>query len=120
LPPWSFPARRPSSPHSVCSARAFLFADWRPISNCCFWPDSPQERREAAEGIERVRRAVSDGPRTPFEIVPDLIGRANLEPMVVNWALSQVLSYLRHLELREEVRRLDGADPARWELAKAA
>jgi glyoxylase-like metal-dependent hydrolase (beta-lactamase superfamily II) len=77
-------------------------------------------RREVAEGVDRVRRAISDGPRTPFEIVPGLIGRDDLEPMAMSWALSQVLSYLRHLEVQGEVRRLDGADPARWELAKAA
>jgi glyoxylase-like metal-dependent hydrolase (beta-lactamase superfamily II) len=76
-------------------------------------------RREVAAGIERIRRAISDGPRTPFEIVPELIGSADLPPMAVNWALSQILSYLRHLELREEAAKVDGSDPERWALARA-
>ena len=64
------------------------------------------------DNIETVRRAVADGPKTPFEIVPDLLGTDELSPMMVNWALSQILCYLRYLELREEVAPLDERDGA--------
>ena len=37
--------------------------------------------------------------------------------MMVNWGLSEVLCYLRHLELQDEARKLDGSDPEQWELA---
>jgi glyoxylase-like metal-dependent hydrolase (beta-lactamase superfamily II) len=73
-------------------------------------------RREVAERVDRVRGALSDGPRTPFELVPALIGRGEADMMAMTWALSEVLSYLRHLEQREDAARLDGADPERWAL----
>ena len=73
-------------------------------------------RTAIGERIGRVRAALANGPRTPFEIVPDLMGTTELTPMLVNWGLSETLSYLRHLELREEVERVDGEDPERWSL----
>ena len=77
-------------------------------------------RRLVAEQIGQVRGALGEGARTPFELVPALVGSDDLSPMMVNWGLSQALSYLRHLEIRGEVRRVDGEDPERWELAQAA
>jgi glyoxylase-like metal-dependent hydrolase (beta-lactamase superfamily II) len=74
-------------------------------------------RRQVAADIERVRSALRERPRTPFEIVPTLVGTDDLSPMVVNWGMSQALSYLRHLELREEAGRVPGEDPERWQLA---
>jgi hypothetical protein len=44
------------------------------------------------------------------------VGTDELTPMVVNWGLSQVLSYLRHLERTEQARPLLDEDPERWEL----
>ena len=73
-------------------------------------------RRLVAEQLGLVRGALRDGPRTPFELVPALVGKDDLSPMLVNWGLTQALSYLRHLELGGEARRLDGEDPERWEL----
>ena len=64
------------------------------------------------DNIDTVRQAVADGPKTPFEIVPALLGTDDLSPMFVNWALSQILCYLRYLELREEVAPLDERDGA--------
>jgi hypothetical protein len=68
-----------------------------------------------------VRTALQKGgPKTPFEIVPTLIGEENLTPMMVNWALSEVLSYLRYLEHRDGVAKVEeaGAEGAfRWALA---
>ena len=74
-------------------------------------------RAQVAERVERVQRGLGDGPRTPYELVPVLLGTEDLSPMLVNWGLSEVLCYLRHLERREEVAELDGDEPARWALA---
>ena len=74
-------------------------------------------RREVAERMGRVRDALADGPKTPFEIVPTLMQTEDLTPMLVNWGLSETLCYLRHFELRGTARRIDGEDPERWEPA---
>lgn len=74
-------------------------------------------RRTLAERVGRVRDALGSGPRTPFEIVPDLVGSPELTPMLISWGLSETLCYLRHLELREEAVRVDGDQPERWRLA---
>ena len=75
-------------------------------------------RTTVLENIDTVRRCVAEGPRTAFEIVPDLLGTDDLSPMMVNWALSQILCYLRYLELRSEVEKVDSEDAAeRWSLA---
>ena len=36
--------------------------------------------------------------------------------MMVNWGLSEVLCYLRHLERKSEAKKEDGSDPERWTL----
>ena len=74
-------------------------------------------RREVIEGVARVRAALGGAPFTAFEVVPKLLGLDELSPMQINWGLSLTLSYLRHLELRREVRKLSNADPERWVLA---
>jgi glyoxylase-like metal-dependent hydrolase (beta-lactamase superfamily II) len=77
-------------------------------------------RREVAERMGRVRAALGDGdgqPKTPFEIVPILLGDPNPSPMMVNWGLSETLSYLRHLEQLEEARRVESQPAERWSLA---
>ncbi|MFL5780482.1 MAG: MBL fold metallo-hydrolase [Thermoleophilaceae bacterium] len=73
-------------------------------------------RREVAERMGRVRGALEEGPKTAFDIVPALMQTDELTPMVVNWGLSEALCYLRYMELRDQVRRLDGDEPERWEL----
>jgi glyoxylase-like metal-dependent hydrolase (beta-lactamase superfamily II) len=73
-------------------------------------------RREVAERMGRVRGALEDGPKTAFEVVPILMQTDELTPMVVNWGLSETLCYLRYMELRDQVRRLEGEEPERWEL----
>jgi glyoxylase-like metal-dependent hydrolase (beta-lactamase superfamily II) len=74
-------------------------------------------RREVRERVERVRGAIADGPLTPFEIVPALLGGPPPSGMMLNWGLTEVLCYLRHLELRGLAERLEGEDPDRWALA---
>jgi glyoxylase-like metal-dependent hydrolase (beta-lactamase superfamily II) len=74
-------------------------------------------RRAVRERLERVRRALADGPRTPYDIVPEIVD-AELPPaMMVGWGLSETLCYLQHLERRGEAVRIDGAEPERWALA---
>jgi glyoxylase-like metal-dependent hydrolase (beta-lactamase superfamily II) len=70
-------------------------------------------RREVHERIERVRDALADGPHTAFEIVPALVGEA---PLPLGWVLPEALSYLRHLEVQGEAKRLEEADAERWKL----
>ena len=66
-----------------------------------------------------MRGGLADGPRTPYELVPVLLGEeVELTPMMVNWGLSEVLCYLRHLELRGEARKLEDSDPERWVAAQ--
>jgi hypothetical protein len=72
-----------------------------------------ENRRTVAERMGRVERAVSDGAKTAFEIVPTLMGTDELTPMLVNWGLSESLCYLTHLE-REGVVRREGGSPERW------
>ena len=76
-------------------------------------------RREVAERMGRVRRALEAGAKTPFEIVPTLmdVQPEQLTPMLVNWGLSETLCYLRYFELRDMAHKLDGEEPERWELA---
>jgi glyoxylase-like metal-dependent hydrolase (beta-lactamase superfamily II) len=75
-------------------------------------------RQAVHERIERVRRGLERAEKTPFELVPDLLGEGvELTPMMVSWGLAEVLCYLRHLELKYEVRKVDGTDPERWRLA---
>jgi len=70
-------------------------------------------RSRVAERMGRVRAALADGPHTPFETVPRLMGSDELNPMMINWGLSEALGYIRHLELQDEVERVDG-EPERW------
>ena len=74
-------------------------------------------RRAVHERLARVRHALASGPRTPFDIVPDILDHELPVPLMIGWGLSEVLCYLRHLELVGEVSRLDDADPERWALA---
>jgi len=74
-------------------------------------------RREVHERIGRVRDAIASGPMTPFDIVPKLVGVEASSQMMVSWGLSEVLCYLRHLELSGEASRVEGEEPGRWALA---
>jgi glyoxylase-like metal-dependent hydrolase (beta-lactamase superfamily II) len=77
-------------------------------------------RREVAERMGRVRGALRDAagrPMTPFEIVPILLGDPSPSPMMVNWGLSETLSYLRHLERLSEAERVESEPAEKWSLA---
>jgi glyoxylase-like metal-dependent hydrolase (beta-lactamase superfamily II) len=70
-------------------------------------------RSAVAERTERVLSAVADQPRTPFEIVPILMGEESLTPMMVQWGLQETLAYLRHLEVTGRVEKVS-SDPERY------
>jgi hypothetical protein len=74
-------------------------------------------RDAVLERVETVRMELEAGPRTPYEIVPALFGEDAPRQLMVSWGLSEVLCYLRHLELRGEAAPVEGEDPARWEPA---
>jgi glyoxylase-like metal-dependent hydrolase (beta-lactamase superfamily II) len=74
-------------------------------------------RQAVHDKLDRVRRALTNGPRTAFDLVPE-VADPDLPPaMMVGWGLSETLSYLRHLERRGEASRVDGAEPERWAAA---
>ena len=60
-------------------------------------------RRAVHERIERVRRALAAGPRTPSTSCPTILDHELPAPLMIGWGLSEVLCYLRHLELLGEV-----------------
>ena len=46
-------------------------------------------RREVSERIRRIRAALREQPRTPFELAPVVMGTTDLNPMLATWGLSQ-------------------------------
>jgi glyoxylase-like metal-dependent hydrolase (beta-lactamase superfamily II) len=74
-------------------------------------------RRAVAERLERVRRAIAEGQRTAFEVLPEMLDDELPGPMMIGWGLTEALCYLRHLELRGEAARMGDGDPERWALA---
>jgi glyoxylase-like metal-dependent hydrolase (beta-lactamase superfamily II) len=74
-------------------------------------------RRAVTERLERVRAAIEERPRTPFEIVPSIFGEDVPSQMMVSWGLSEVLCYLAHLKRLGQATPLVGEDPSRWSLA---
>jgi glyoxylase-like metal-dependent hydrolase (beta-lactamase superfamily II) len=78
-------------------------------------------RTAVNERIGIVRGALEQGAMTPFEIVPSLIGEENRgNAMMMQWGLGEVLVYLRYLERREQVAKVEDEDVERWALAAAA
>jgi glyoxylase-like metal-dependent hydrolase (beta-lactamase superfamily II) len=75
-------------------------------------------RSAVHERLDRVRVGLADGSRPAFELVPDVFGQELPAPMMIGWGLSEVLSYLQHLELGGEVERVnDGDDGELWRRA---
>jgi glyoxylase-like metal-dependent hydrolase (beta-lactamase superfamily II) len=76
-----------------------------------------ENRRTIAERIDRIKASLRDGPRTAFDVVPEMWEDVDLpEPLMIGWGLTEALCYLNHLELGGEVERVDGEDPERWRL----
>ena len=55
-------------------------------------------KTEVKRRVAAVQEAAANGARTPFEIVPAVLGEEAPEQMRVSWGLSEVLCYMRHLE----------------------
>jgi len=64
------------------------------------------------ERVERVRGALDGRELTGFEVVPYVYGDS-LSQENAHWLLSEILSYLTHLEALGEARRIAG-EPERW------
>jgi glyoxylase-like metal-dependent hydrolase (beta-lactamase superfamily II) len=73
-------------------------------------------RRAVQERLDRVRRAIAAAPRTPFDLVPEVIESELPPAMMVGWGLSETLCYLNHLERRGEAARVEDAEAERWAL----
>ena len=85
-------------------------------ANVCVLSQALWQRRFGSDRNILGQEIVFDGqPRTAFEIVPALLGDTELTPMTMNWALSETLCYLTHLEVDGAVTRADGGEDAeRW------
>lgn len=70
-------------------------------------------RAELGAQRDRVVGAVGAEPKTAFEVVPDLIGRENLNAATAAWGLQLALSYLDHLTIAGDLEET-GEDPRRW------
>lgn len=77
-------------------------------------------RKMVAERVARVRAGLAgEAPKTPFELVPDVLGvePEEMNPLLATWGLSEALVYLRHLERRGEAVKVEGSDPELWTAA---
>jgi glyoxylase-like metal-dependent hydrolase (beta-lactamase superfamily II) len=70
-------------------------------------------RREVEAQLDGVRVALGGGPKSAFDIVSAAIG-SDAEPQAVGYMMEMTLSYLGHLEVLGEARRIDDG-PVRWE-----
>jgi hypothetical protein len=74
-------------------------------------------RRAVHERVERVRRAISTGPHTPYEIVPEMLDSEMPTGMMLSWGLTETLCYLRHLATRGEAAEMRDSEPRLWAAA---
>ena len=77
-------------------------------------------RKAIGQRFDRIRAALSNGPRTAFDVVPEMLDAELPGPMMIGWGLTEALCYLNHLELAGEVERVDGADVERWRVTAAS
>jgi glyoxylase-like metal-dependent hydrolase (beta-lactamase superfamily II) len=76
-------------------------------------------RRAVRERMHRIRTALSDGSRTAFDVVPEMLDAELPGPMMVGWGLTEALCYLNHMELDGEVAKVEGEDTDHWRLLPA-
>jgi glyoxylase-like metal-dependent hydrolase (beta-lactamase superfamily II) len=74
-------------------------------------------RAQVAELEGKVRDSLSQGERTAFEIVADILGADNLNTPASGWVLQIVLSFLDHMAIEGVAVKVEGTDPQRWRLA---
>ncbi|MFI5028055.1 MAG: MBL fold metallo-hydrolase [Solirubrobacterales bacterium] len=75
-----------------------------------------EARRQVDQLLGKCRAALSEGERTAFEIVAELVGPEGVNSPASAWALQIVLSSLDHLAILGEAAPVEGADPQRWAL----
>jgi glyoxylase-like metal-dependent hydrolase (beta-lactamase superfamily II) len=75
-------------------------------------------RKLVAERLDAVRAALAAAPATPYDLAPRVYGE-DWTPERSTWLMTLLLCWLRHLEVRGEVR-CDGGSPAAWSLRVAA
>jgi glyoxylase-like metal-dependent hydrolase (beta-lactamase superfamily II) len=69
-------------------------------------------RKLVHERLDAVARALEQGPKTAFELVPHAYGDS-LSQQNAHWLLSKILSYLQHLQALGRAREIPG-EPQRW------
>ena len=69
-------------------------------------------RKLVHERLGLVREALAAGPLSAFEIVPRVYGDS-LSEQNAQWLLSEMLSYLTHLQALGEAQLIPG-EPERW------
>lgn len=74
-------------------------------------------KAEVARQLDGARRSLAEGAKTPWEIVEQWLSMDDPPPSAVGYGLELTRSYLDHLAIRGEVRRIEGSEPERWELA---
>jgi hypothetical protein len=92
-------------------ARLCLAGHGRPFVDAAGHIDA--NRKLVRERLAAVLQALSGGPRTAVELVPDVYG----EPLTqtnAGWLLSQTLCYLGHLEREGRVLREPDGEMERW------
>ena len=77
---------------------------------------SPRRGRQVDTLLGKVRDALAEGERQPFEIVAELVGPDNVNSPASAWALQIVLSCLDHMRILGEAEPVEGTDPQRWKL----
>ncbi len=75
-----------------------------------------EARRQVDELIGKVKASLSEGEKTAFAIVGEIVGAENVNTPVSAWVLQIVLSCLDHLTLLGEVEAVAGTDPQHWAL----
>jgi glyoxylase-like metal-dependent hydrolase (beta-lactamase superfamily II) len=75
-----------------------------------------EARRQVGQLLGKARESLTEGEKTAFEIVAELLGPENVNSPASAWALQIVLSCLDHLTVLGEVAPVEGTDPQRWKL----
>ena len=78
-----------------------------------------EARAQVEQLLGKVRSALGEGERQPFEVVAELVGPDNVNSPASAWALQIVLSCLDHMRIGDEAEPVEGTDPQRWKLISA-
>jgi glyoxylase-like metal-dependent hydrolase (beta-lactamase superfamily II) len=87
----------------VLDARLALAGHARPFTDVHGHVEA--NRRLVAERLDRLRELLAEGRLTAYELAPRVFGDA-FGAATATWLLTEVLAFLRHLEVRGEARRV--------------